>query len=326
MPKAKILSFGASGVGKTVHALKMPAPVLVIDTEKGTEQYGNFSDFYVMRTRNLETTKQILAELYSNNYIIPKYDDNDKQIGEVKLESVVIDSGSTIYDLVKSRYAKYYRKDDPFYNLEGADWAIIKSDFKGNYIYPLLALDLHVDFICREAKNYLEGTYMKINLDDPYKPDIEPTVPYDFDVILHLQKNNGIYQCEVKKSRLLNEKGEQALPEVIKDIDKETFMPWIIDLATRKKSIERDKPIEVRSKNVVAKKADEKLDNIKAEIREILIGKKWSNEEVQNSLMETVGVKSILTKDFTLEKAEQYLAYLQTLIEQQDTVDQEDVS
>lgn len=336
-PKAKILMFGGYAVGKTINALQMPKPLLAVDTEKGSEHYKAFTgDFHAVNTRDLQLTEQLLAELENNGGKIPEKDDAGNPTGkEIQLTSLIVDSGSTIYDLVKDKYFRYYRKNNPFYNLEGADWGILKHHFKSNYIYRMLAMDLHMTLICREAKNYLEGSYMKRNLDEPFKADIEPSVLYDFDVVLHMQKTpSGIYRCEVKKTRLIDENGDSLLPEVIENIDRRTFMPWMIDLITQKKALSDNKkntsvgtganssaaPIEV---NVIKNKTAEELDRIKNEIKAILIDSKWDNDRVQNSLMDVVGVKSILIKEFTIDKAEKYLAYLR-LIRDGNNIDQDE--
>ena len=60
--RLKMYIYGETGTGKTVTSLHFPNPA-VIDTERGTEYYGEFFDFQKIETNDPDEANQAIDEL-----------------------------------------------------------------------------------------------------------------------------------------------------------------------------------------------------------------------------------------------------------------------
>jgi hypothetical protein len=322
---AKILAYGPMGTGKTINGLMMPSPVLAIDIEKGSVHYGGAYDFYVQRTRNLAVIKNTLLELRENKCHIPVFDDNGNEVDKVRINSLVIDSGSTLYHLVTQYWIQKFQRErrDPAYQLAGSDYTQVKSDFWINYINPLLDMDIHVYLICRRKNNYLPGTFMKINPENPYCPDIEASVPHEFDVVLHMTKDaNDVYRADVDKSRVLDPKTRlSALPDVFENIDKDKFIPELIQFITKHKVYDRSG--ETKREMSAKTTADAMLDDLRSEIYGLIERLGWDGNKGKDECIKVTGIASPRLKTFTLDKAQLFVDYLRGLVtDTEATVDE----
>lgn len=316
---AKILAYGPTGTGKTVNGLMMPSPILAIDVEKGSVHYGDAYDFYVQRTRDLNVIRQTLVELRDNKCYLIFRDDEGKETDRVRIMSVVVDSGTTLYNLVNQRWIQKFQRDskNPAYKLEGADYTQIKNDFKFNFINTLLDMEVHVYFICQQAANYLPLTYMKVDASDPYRPDIEKSTPHDFDVVLQMEKHGDDFRAVVKKSRIIDPKTRlNALPDVFEHVDKDRFIPELVEFITKKKvhnrSQDEKKQMEIKTN------AEMQLDDLRKEVYALIEKLGWEPKRAQEEMLKQIGCASPKLTTFTLDKAERFIAYLheQLLLEE----------
>ena len=323
--RIKILVWGGWKTGKSRNSLMMPGPCLVLDVEKKSDVFANLADFFVVKTRNVQAIKQLLNELRLNGCQVPVVDDDGNPTGEmVRIESIIVDSGTTLGSLINdAHYLKLKRAPanvgNPSFRMEPTDYALPKAEYR-EIVNILLDLDVYVYFICREKVNYLpfrKGEFMKINTDDPTKADIDAGAPYDFDVILQTIKTreNGVdkYQAIVRGSCLVDDDGTQLLPEVIDNIDPDKFIPELIELGTKAKRLAPSQKVQVMEgpRNVTRTIADVEIDTLRKSVKDTIAVLGWPLSKASDEMFKLVGVKSTQSKDFTVDKAQTYLDYLQ---------------
>ncbi len=183
--RIKMLVYGEPGTGKTVTALHFPNPV-VIDTEKGTEYYGEYFDFYKLESGDPVMVSRALDELI-----------NDP--GEYK--TAVLDSATVLYDNIidKQLARKRAKTGNPNYEIQPLDYKFIKADMKA-IIQKILALDMNVIVTAHSKAKYSqeEGEFMKVL---GTMAEVSKELPYIFDVELELTFEDGKFVARVQKDR-----------------------------------------------------------------------------------------------------------------------------
>jgi hypothetical protein len=140
----KVALFGKWKTGKTRAALSFPAPA-VIDTHRGTDLYDQKYDFSVEYVTTWKEMEPRIVWLQKN-------------AAEAKVETLVIDDISTIYDDLIGEVSLWRQnKSGSNAPLSQGDWGIIKRRWKG-FLQMLLRLDLNVVLVIREKDEYEETT------------------------------------------------------------------------------------------------------------------------------------------------------------------------
>lgn len=185
--RLKLLVYGDSGVGKTTLALAFPSPV-VIDTEGGTELYGDHFDFDVIRTNSAEQIMTSVDWLLTNQH---------------SYRTLIVDTISVYWDALQRKWsdsllnvaqqrggrAGGYKKagQHEFYDMQMKDWKAVKNENK-ELVRKLIALPLNVVVIAREKPHYEDGVNMK-RAGETY--DGEKNLAYEFDTVVRLYRNGG---------------------------------------------------------------------------------------------------------------------------------------
>ena len=202
--RLKMYVYGTSGMGKTIISLHFPNPA-VIDSEKGTDFYGEQFDFYRLQTSDHRAVGHAIDELLA-----------DPQ----NFKTFVIDPFTSIDESIVSSQLKRMRvkKADPNYSLQPLDYKSIKEERK-NLISKLLSLDMNIILTARSKPQYSdeEGEFMKVigNMADGPKE-----LPYLFDVVLELTIVDNVRTARVIKDRTnkLPQTFEFSYPSFVKYI------------------------------------------------------------------------------------------------------------
>lgn len=209
----KIVVYGESGVGKTWFALQAPGKKAVIDTENGTDFYGNKFKFDVVKTRLYTEVVKALDYIEANP---DKYD------------VLIIDPITNIYQVLKDaaqknaeRRARAKGKNGEDVSLTFRDWGIIKNKYN-SLISRLCNLPCHV-IITGWLKDVYEG-----HGDDMKKVgsriDADKKTEYQPDVIIRLEVDqHGNRYGVIEKDRTMTFK----IKERVKDISFDHFLPAV---------------------------------------------------------------------------------------------------
>lgn len=176
--RVKALFWGPTGVRKTRLALQFPKPC-VADGEEGTKWYADEFGFDVLPFGNFAEFSAAIDWLAK---------------GKHPYLTFVVDPSTIIWDLLQKQWSdtflirnigtKGFKFD--FYNMQPGDWKHVKAEWK-DLLKRITALDMHVIFTARQKDLYAEGELMK---KVGVIHDGEKNMPYFFDVVLHLTKND----------------------------------------------------------------------------------------------------------------------------------------
>ncbi|MBC8436921.1 AAA family ATPase [bacterium] len=189
-PKAKRLKmyiYGETGTGKSVTSLHFPNPA-VIDTERGTEHYGDKFDFFKLDTANPVEINKAIDELLK-----------DPQ----EFKTLVIDPFSNVWDAIQDMHVKRMRMKtgNPNYSLQPLDYRSLKSEVK-SLITKLLALDMNIIVTAKSKPMYSpeKSEFMQVIGTQAEGPK---DLPYLFDVVLELviDPDTGQRIAKAKKDR-----------------------------------------------------------------------------------------------------------------------------
>jgi ABC-type dipeptide/oligopeptide/nickel transport system ATPase component len=201
--RLKMYVYGPSGSGKTVTSLHFRNPA-VIDTEKGTNFYGDKFDFYRKQTQDHEVVGKAVDELLQD----PK-----------DFKTFVVDPIRRIDDSIVLRQLKRMRvkKNNANYSLQPLDYKVIKEE-RNILFRKILSLDMNIILTAPTKNQYSEdeGEFMKII---GVQPDGPKDLPYLVDVVLKLEKDEeGVRWAVVEKDRSnrLPERFEFSYPSFVK--------------------------------------------------------------------------------------------------------------
>jgi len=172
-----LLFWGQYGTGKTYLALQMPKVCMIATDREGAHQ---------------ENFGQAIFHVNSSD------DDSFERINEAltflktqkhDFETLVIDSASTVWDMVVDSYMRQVQKD----NIAIWEWRIIKNNWM-RFLGMLRDLDMNIVFTVREAYKQEEeekkSQYEKTKYNEVPRMAIEvKKTLYEFDVILHLTRD-----------------------------------------------------------------------------------------------------------------------------------------
>ena len=183
--RLKMYIYGETGTGKTVTSLHFPNPA-VIDTERGTEYYGEFFEFHKIETNHPDEANAAIDELLKD---------------PAGFKTLVVDPFTALYDgILDQQLTKMKVKSgNPNYTIQPLDYKHIKAAVK-SFIQKLLALDMNIIVTARSKPLYSAEEFMKLigtTADGPKE------LPYMFDVVLELAKSpeDGTFWAKVQKDR-----------------------------------------------------------------------------------------------------------------------------
>jgi len=183
--RLKLFIFGETGTGKTVTALHFPS-VAMIDTEKGTDHYGEFFEFHRIQSSDPKVILETIESLL-------------KEPGDFR--TLVIDPFTNINDRIEEDLLRKLRakSGDPDQELLPKDYKYIKKAVK-HIIKKLLALDMNIIVTSQSKALYSTDNqeFMKLL---GSQPDSPKQLPYMFDVYIELKKEDEKYIAYVKKDR-----------------------------------------------------------------------------------------------------------------------------
>lgn len=187
--RLKVFLWGESGSGKTTLALQFPSPA-VIDLEGGTDHYSDRSDFFRLCTSSATEAVEAIDWLLTEPH---------------EYRTLIIDPITVLWESVQAYWNEVFLKRNKtkrnfrheFIQWDFQDWATTKANWK-EILRKLMALDMHVVAVARQKLHYPEegkgGTPMAV-------PDAEKSLPYYFDVELHLERVADKYTATVRKDR-----------------------------------------------------------------------------------------------------------------------------
>lgn len=184
--RLKMYVYGETGTGKTVTSLHFPK-VALVDTERGTDHYGEHFDFHRIQTADPAKVHEAIDELL---------------IDPNGFKTFVIDPIINVYENIIDFQLRRQRvkHDNPGYELQPRDYKFIKSEIK-NLIKKLLSLDMNIIVTAPSRPVYSSDTteFMKVIGTDAEGPK---QLPFMFDVVLELTTDGeGNHTAVTKKDR-----------------------------------------------------------------------------------------------------------------------------
>lgn len=187
--RLKLFLWGDSGVGKTTLALQFPSPA-VIDLEGGTELYGEAFSFEVLPASSADEVTAAVEWLLGHRH---------------PYRTLIIDPITIYWDALQRKWSDIFLKRNKksagfkgeFYDLQPRDWMTIKAEFK-EFVRKLIALDMNIIVTARAKTQYADSGFMKA-IGETF--DGEKSLPYLFDTILRLYREEGKFMGECLKDR-----------------------------------------------------------------------------------------------------------------------------
>lgn len=188
--RLKLLLWGDSGAGKTTLALRFPGCV-VIDLEGGTELYGGAFTFDVLKATTADETMAAVDWLLVNPH---------------EYRTLIIDPITVYWDALQAKWDVIFLQRNKggkghhgeFYEKQPKDWVTLKAAFK-EFIRKLIALDMNVIVTARQKAQYADSGFMRV-VGETF--DGEKSLPYLFDTILHLYRDDtGRFMAANMKDR-----------------------------------------------------------------------------------------------------------------------------
>ena len=297
----KALIWGESGVGKTVLALQFPKPV-VIDTEGGTDLYGDEFKFEVKKTTNPDEIIAAVDWLLTNRH---------------EFRTLIVDPITVFWEALQHKWSDIFlrRKKSgkgfhyEFYDLQAKDWLTIKSEWK-EFIRKLISLDMNVIVTAREKDKYAESSgtdFMRV-VGETF--DGEKSLPYMFDIVIRMYLDEkGRRMASVLKDR------SNHLPTGNFECKYEEFEKLFgKKYLTKKSTPAAPTPEEIKPIAPPAPPVPLSLEELHIKVKGLIGGFKLTPEQIQKRLA-AYGATSI--ENLTAEAAEVIISKLEEAISQQ---------
>ena len=311
----KVLLTGPSGSGKSTSVIYgAPKPLLVFDLEKGTTQYAKGAKFDLFKNKKIPgfdptDPKNILQ--YTRMLLQAQ-----AQGVEIPYKSILLDSGTVLYKRVINDYLKALRDEGQpnKRKLEPNEYAFPKAEFY-EIIDNLKKLDVHLFVTAQAADNYLKQSFMKIDPNEPVKADCEKGLIYVMDVHYMLSTQGKKHKALLKKSRIVDSKDNNLLPEVIDNFNNFDLIPMLIEHANKDLGFEKDTDKTVEKNTVRSDVAlEQKIENIISAVN----GLQMSNEDAVNMLKDLADKQN--PYELNHEEADKVMSHLNELLaESSDT-------
>lgn len=226
--RIKCFVYGGSGSGKTSLGLCFPSPV-VIDLEQGTDAYGDEYTFDVLETQSPDDVLEAVKWLRSE-----KHDYRTLVLDPITVYWEALQRKWSDIFMSRNRTSKGHKGE--FYDFQVKDWNVIKGEFK-TMIRALLSLDMNVVVTARQKAQYADGDFMR-QIGETF--DGEKSLPYLFDVVLHLFRPENAFSFEVLKDRT------RGLPTTDVKMPEPRGLYGLIEKAFGAENAQREaKPVEV---------------------------------------------------------------------------------
>ncbi len=363
VPYLKIEMYGKKGSWKTTSALESEQPILLIDREKGSSTYGIAYDFdpYEVDPRNVKEVMELgemlytlnqqlnqinlqrsslgeeqwqkslqqLVEYFSTQYQLPEHTHESFLNGKFYWKTIIVDSGTWIYnDLVES-YRQLFGKGSETFRLEPKDYQPIKKEWY-KFLDNLIALPCHIIVTAHRTENRkarMENgkmNYMAIDTENPWKADLEKKNEHVFDNIIYMDYDETTqnHWAVIEKSRIVDKDKNPILPPRIDNVDSRTFVPYLLSLVQGGKG----RKLETRGNSNVAR-LDNRFENLLDKVNENIVTLRWSSDYAMERFMESTGYGTLdeLRKDSeSIQKLNKLydltLSYLNSTQENDDIV------
>lgn len=307
----KVLFTGVSGSGKTSSVIYgAPKPLLVFDVEKGTSQYAKVTKFDLFQNSNdpnfdetdpkniLWYTEQLLAAQRAGY--------------ELPYKSILLDSGTVLYDRVLDDHLKELRNDGKpnKKSLEPNEYRAPKRFFY-EIIENLKKLNVHVFVTAHASDNYLKGSFMQIDPQNPVKPDCDKRLIHEMDVHYILSIHGKRRKAMLKKNRVVDAKGNNLLPDVIDNFNNFELIPMMVEMANKDKGFER-KGNEIEEQNIIRTdgKLNQKIENIISLVEALQL----SNEQAVEMMQRLSGKAN--PYELNEEESDKVLGQLKEMVEE----------
>lgn len=248
--KLKVVVYGASGVGKSWFALLANGRKAVIDTENGTDFYGDKFEFDVFKTRKYTDVIAAIEHIEKNPDM---YD------------VLIIDPITNIYQTLKDaaqvaaeKRAVKKRRSIEDVSLTQRDWGSIKQKYT-SLISRLCNLPCHV-IITGWVKDVYEGEgenrkKVGTSIDADKKTEYQP------DVIIHLQTNGqGQRFGVIEKDRTMTYQKGQS----VKDISFNNFLDAVTDEGAAETRLQTEEEAAEQEANGFEYVSSETIEAVKA--------------------------------------------------------------
>ena len=184
--RLKMYIYGDTGTGKTVTSLHFPNPA-IIDTERGSEHYGDKFKFHRLDTSEPKGINQALDELLKD---------------PVNFKTLIIDSFSNVWDKIQDIQLSRMKvkTGNPGYVIQPIDYKTMNAEVRG-IVHKLLALDLNIIVTAKSKLLYStdKSEFMQVI---GTQPDGPKGLPYMFDTVLELIKaDDGTRKAITHKDR-----------------------------------------------------------------------------------------------------------------------------
>jgi len=184
--RLKMYIYGDTGTGKTVTSLHFPSPA-IIDTERGSEHYGDKFTFQRLDTAEPSRINQALDELLKD---------------PADFKTLIIDSFSNIWDKIQDIQLSRMKvkTGNPNYVIQPIDYKTMNAEVRG-IVHKLLALDLNIIVTAKSKLLYStdKSEFMQVI---GTQPDGPKGLPYMFDTVLELVKDDeGVRKAITHKDR-----------------------------------------------------------------------------------------------------------------------------
>ena len=278
--RLKLYVYGESGTGKTVTALSFPSPA-VIDTERGTNFYGNEFNFDVEQTTDPVKILKLIEEL----------------IGDPQgYKSLIIDPFTNVYEAILDRQIMYMRKKtgDKNYDLKPLDYKSVKTQVRA-MVQMLLALDMNI-IVTAQSKLLYDSTdsnFMKVV---GTQPDGPKNLPYMFDTVIELtidEEGKRIAHVEKDRSNKLPREFEFTYSKLVEYWGVEGFEREAVSFEAQKKLDEmagRHVEVVIGAKKVMTSgiSADQiqKLQKISKQIGDEVFSQKLQDDFMVTSVLD----------------------------------------
>src|SRR5690625_2741427 len=298
----RVMLSGDAGAGKTTSVLfGAEKPLLVIDPEGKSSAYGHLEDFSIFNESNVDDIYELTKELvkvHQNGHQLP-------------YKSILVDSGTILYKYIQSDTIDKLREkngDPSKHKLEPLEYPIAQKKFY-DIIHNLKSLPVHLFITAHVKDNYLKGTMMKIDPNEPLRPDVEKRLPYEVHTHMMLRRvGRNRYRAERMRNDLLDADGKHLIPPTIDNFNNRDLIKDIHKFVKENEGFDEGKP---QQQNIII--ANSESINYADEIIKMTQTLGMSNEQATSTLQELVG--KVNPYELNEREAKKVHSYLLDMVE-----------
>lgn len=306
----KLLLTGASGTGKTSSIIYgAPKPLLVFDLEQGAGQYSKVANFTVFQNSKIAGFDPTNPDniLWFTEQLLQAQAQGHK----LPFKSILLDSGTVLYNRIMNDYLKELRANgEPNKKkLEPNEYAFPKNKFY-DIIRNLKRLNVNLFITTHASDNYLKTAFMKVDPQEPVKPDCEKRLVHELDVHYILSKVGNRYRATLKKSRIVDKEGNTLLAPEIDNFNNFDLVPMLVEMMNKDHGF---KPVQEEGVKKNTVRSDSKLAQTVENILELVRALNMTNEEAVALLKEMTDKMN--PHELTKEEADKVYVHLKGLVD-----------